>query len=195
MGDPGAWVLGVMALLALGLGPALRGFAGLFRVDDPAPSDAIVILLGGGDHRTDRAAELFRRGLAPVILVGSAHETPGHRWTETFIAVETLAALGVPRSAIRVLPRTVMSTRDEADRVAAYAAEHPIRRVTVVTTAFHTARARWIFRKGLNPAGVDVRMAAATNPLFSERDWYKTDEGLLAYLNEAAKTVYYRLRY
>ncbi len=38
-------------------------------------------------------------------------------------------------------------------------------------------------------------MGAAPHTQFGEHDWYRTDEGLLAYLNEAFKAVYYRLRY
>ena len=55
-----------------------------------------------------------------------------------------------------------------------------MKRITVVTTAFHTARARWIFRKVFRGQGIDVRMAAATDPAFDETNWYRHDESLLA---------------
>src|SRR5579883_3195888 len=67
---------GVVAIVLAGLvaahRPILVGFAYLFRVDDPAPSDAIVLLLGGMNHRAEKAAELYRQKLAPTILMGIA---------------------------------------------------------------------------------------------------------------------------
>src|SRR5438105_1135897 len=46
--------LGLLGVVLLGLvlahRPLLVGFARLFRVDAPAPADAILVLLGGFDH-------------------------------------------------------------------------------------------------------------------------------------------------
>lgn len=184
-----------LLLVALFHRTALTGFAGLFRVDDPAPSAAIVLLLGGSHHRPQRAAELYRAGVAPVVLLGTMTDDTLAVYDETKIDVALLERHGVPRSAIVVLPGKVTSTREEAARVADYARTHPMTRITVVTTAFHTSRARWIFRRVLAVRGIDVRMAAAEHPDFDEASWFRTDEGLLTYLNEAFKVVWYRLRY
>lgn len=187
--------LAMIALVAAFHRPILAGFAGLFRVDDPAPSDAIVVLIGGSDHRAAHAAELVRQGIAPIVLIGTSTTDPTAPINETKLAVAEMIRLGVPRRAIIILPGLVTSTRHEAERVADYAASHPMRRITVVTTAFHTARARWIFRKVMRGEGIEVRMAAAPHPQFSERDWFRSDEGLVTYFSEALKTVYYRVRY
>ena len=195
----GAWCLGILAVLALALVLAHRfllvGFARGFRVDDPAPSDALIVLLGGVDHRPSQAAALYREGLAPLVLLGTSAADPGRGFDETGATREVLIRLGVPRKAIRFLPGRVTSTREEALRVREFARSHPMRRVTIVTSAFHTARARWIFRKVLAGTGVDVRMAAARVPAFDETDWFRKDEGLTNYFNEAMKTLFYRIAY
>ncbi len=191
----GGLVAVVLTAVVLLHRPVLAGFAGLFRVDDPAPSDALVVLLGGLSHRPAHAAELFARGIAPVVLIGTSAIEGASRRNETEESVRELVQLGVPRSAIVVLPGTVTSTRDEARRVADYAESHALRRITVVTSAFHTARARWIFRKILKGQEIDIRMAAAPHPDFTEASWYKTDEGMVMYFTEAFKTLYYRLVY
>jgi uncharacterized SAM-binding protein YcdF (DUF218 family) len=113
---------------------------------------------------------------------------------ETAHTARVLEQQGVPRSAIVLIPDTVTSTRDEASRLAAFVRDHPMRRVTVVTTAFHTRRARYAFRRALSPLNVDVRMAAAMEPGFSESNWYRRDEGMVAYFAEAIKLVYYWAR-
>ncbi|MDB5351833.1 MAG: hypothetical protein JWN86_3080 [Planctomycetota bacterium] len=188
-------VLGVLAVLVAFHRPLLAGFAGLFRVNDPAPSDAIVMLLGGPSERPPRAAELYRKGLAPLVLLGTSTEDPNARVNETNLAIADMVQLGVPRSAIHVMPGKVTSTQHEAMKVAEFSAAHPLRRVTVITTSFHTARARWIFRKVLRGKGIDIRMAAARHPQFDERSWFRSDEGLVTYFAEAIKTLYYRLVY
>jgi len=184
-----------LALVVALHAPILTSFARFFRVDDPAPSDALVVLIGGPDHRPAHAARLYRRGIADVVLIGTSSTDPASVWRETDLAVAEMIRLGVPSGAIVVLPGLVTSTREEAARVADYARARPLRRITVVTTSFHTARARWIFRKMLRGQAIDVRMAAADNPSFREADWFRSDEGMVTYFGEAVKTVYYRLRY
>jgi uncharacterized SAM-binding protein YcdF (DUF218 family) len=185
----------ILAVLIAWHRPLLAGFAGLFRVDDPVRSDALVVLLGES-HRPRLAAGLYRRGLAPVLLVGtSVQDEDSPDRDETAFYRERLQANGVPASAIVVMPGEVSSTRDEAMRVRDYAKQHHLRRITVVTTAFHTARARWIFRKVLKGMGIDVHMAAADHPDLREDTWYRSDEGMVVYFSEAIKTLYYRLVY
>lgn len=168
--------------------PLLVGFAFLFRVDDPpTASDAVVVLIGGSDCRPLKAAELYRRGLAPVVLLADLKETERNR--------QVLICSGVPAEAIRILPGVGCSTRAEALRVRDYVGSHPVRRITVVTSAFHTARARWIFQRVLRDTGVEVRAAASRDPEFTESDWYTKSEGRKTYLIEALKTFYYHLTY
>ena len=187
--------LGVIAVIVAFHAPILRGVAGLFRVDNPAKSDALMILMGGAEHRPARAAELYFRGIAPVILVGTASIDPRKLLKETDMTLRELKRLGVPPEAIVVLPGLVTSTREEARSLAGYAVPRGLRRITVVTTSFHTARAWWIFHKELRGTGIEIRMGAADHPDFTEANWYRSDEGMVAYFTEAIKTAYYRLRY
>ncbi len=189
----------VLAVLA-GIGwvarrPILVGYASWFRIDRPHESDALVLLLGGPNHRPSRVAELYKQGLAPVVLLGRSLDRPGHGLSETLITLELLERRGVPRSAVVVLPEVVTSTRDEARAVARYAREHGMRSVTLVTTSFHTRRARWIFRRTIADSEFAIHVAAAREPIYDEEDWYTTDEGLIAYLNETIKTLFYYLAY
>ena len=61
-----ATVAALAVVLTLGLAaahrPLLVGLAYLLRVDDPAPSDAIVLLLGGETHRPRKAANCTSGG-------------------------------------------------------------------------------------------------------------------------------------
>ena len=124
--------LAIPALLVVFFHPAfLTLFAFQFRVNDPAPSDALVLLLGGDRDRPHKTAELYRNGMGSVVLVGSDPDLRLNR--------DSLIDKGVAAADIFSLGPTI-GTREEAWRVRAYINEHPeIRRITVVTTAFHTA--------------------------------------------------------
>ena len=185
----------LIALLYLTSPFWLRGYANLFRVNNPAPGDALVLLLGGIDHRPDGAARLYHQQIAPRILLCDSDVIPGTRQVLSESTKARLVAAGVPAEAVTILPGVVTSTQDEALRVKVYVAEHPIRRLTVVTTSFHTARARWIFQRTLGVTGVEVRAAAIDDPRFNESNWYRKEEGLIAYFNETVKVFYYLLKY
>lgn len=175
--------LGMAAvLLAIFHAPLLGWFALQFRADDPTPSDALVLLLGGGPDRPEKAAELYRRGLGSRILLGSDPDLECNR--------NSLLAAGVLSGSIVSLGPTI-GTREEAWRVRDYLKKHPeIRRITIVTTAFHSARARWIFRRILITTGVDVHAAASTDHRFNETNWYTTADGVRSYSQEVLKGAY-----
>ncbi len=174
--------------------PILTGYARLFEVNDPAPSDAIVLLLGGLAHRPDHAAALYRQGLAPRIVFATLDENMGDDG-ETPRTLRKLLRLGVPREAITVLPHRAESTKQEAQGVREEARRLGWKRITVVTSDFHTRRARWIFRRTLADTGVTVHMASAHNPRIDSTNWWRGDEGLVLYVDETLKTLYYWLRH
>src|SRR4051812_9805029 len=91
--------LGILALVLVHR-PLLVGFAHLFRVDDaPARSDALVVLLGGMDHRPLKAAELYRQGVAPAVLLGTSAPIPFPDLCETELNRQVLLRGGVPADA------------------------------------------------------------------------------------------------
>jgi uncharacterized SAM-binding protein YcdF (DUF218 family) len=174
--------------------PLLEGLARQFRVDDPVPADAIVVLLGDAEPRATRAAELYRQGLAPVVLVTSSGD--GGKQTDQYRKI--LIRQGVPAEAVRIIPGVVDSTRDEALRTRDYLRGHPeIRRVIVVTTDYHTGRARWTFRRTLGDLDreVDVHAAAAENPNIDSSNWYTSASGRGVYLTEGLKYMGYVILY
>ena len=183
-------VLGAWLLRA----PILRGVGHWLNVGQ-APARAELIYLFGGDieSRPARAATLYREGWAPRIVIARVETLPAEAMGlyphQTDVAVRLLRHFGVPDSAITVLrtPGGVTSTRDEAVLLAAWLRRHPARRVLAVTSRYHTRRARWHLRRALGGTEVEVRMIAAADPRFGERDWWRSEDGLIAYVNEYLK--------
>jgi uncharacterized SAM-binding protein YcdF (DUF218 family) len=115
--------------------------------------------------------------------------------SEAIYSARTLVNLGVRPEAITLVQSPVTSTKEEAEAILAIARKDGMKRITVVTTSFHTARAAWIFRKVFLGSGIETRTAAATDPTFDERNWYLRDESLMVYFIETVKTLVYRISY
>ena len=115
--------------------------------------------------------------------------------SETELYRRVLELEGVPPSAIRVAPGIVDSTWGEAQAVAGLLPPGQPAKVVIVTSPEHTRRALWAFRKVFAGTAVDVRVASAEHLHFDETNWWRRDEGVLAYLHEVMKLPYYWARY
>ncbi|MEI6670242.1 MAG: YdcF family protein, partial [Acidobacteriota bacterium] len=176
----------------------------LVRSDAIEPSDAIVELSGGEGDRDLEAADLYKSKTAPVIVLTTERDDAGlPELTRRGVRVERgidqrrryLKEMGVPDSAIIVLNDQAKSTVDEAAIVSAWIKSHPIRRVTIVTSAYHTRRAGHIFEWMLRGTGVVVQTRPATFDRFTPDSWWTDRNTLLWGLTEWQKTIYYRIRY
>ena len=161
--------------------------AGLLNVPDtPVRSDAIVVLSGDA-LRAVHAADLYRQGLAPrVLLMVEARSRAQKKLDEIgvpFPRTETvyhdaLVKLGVPAAAISIIGGEVPGTAAEAEAEALYAALPAGTRLLVVTSPYHLRRTRMIFTDRF-PAD-QVRIVPTPYDPFPARWW--TDQ-------EAARNV------
>jgi len=99
--------------------------------------------------------------------------------SETESCRNVLLRRGVPAEAIEIVGGVATSTFDEARLVRDYCRAHELKSILVVTTAFHTARSRWVFQEVLRETGIKIHLAAADHPFFTEANWYAKDEGLV----------------
>lgn len=175
--------------------PLLQRYALSFRVNEPQPSDAICILLGGFQVRPMRAAELYLRGYAPKVLIVDFPDDIFYGSMESQMARILARRAGVPDDALIRIQARITSTQEEALLYREYAVKNGLKSLIVVTTSFHTSRARWIFERVFAGSGIRLSYAAAYEPHVNERNWYKSDEGLVVYFSETLKTLYYYLRY
>jgi len=193
----------LLIILAVGLrSQILTGLADFLVVNDPLQrADLIFVLNGDYNTRPFLAAKLYQQGLAPQIAIARSQSTPaeglGLTRNETDISVSVMEALGVPAGQIEILPFPggVTSTFDEAKVLKGYVDAHPIRRIILVTSAFHTRRARWIIDQELSPGPVSLEVAAAPYTGFDQTNWWKSEDGLVTLNNEYIKLIYYLVKY
>jgi uncharacterized SAM-binding protein YcdF (DUF218 family) len=182
--------------------PLLTALASFLVVDQELqPADLIFLLNGEEETRPFYAAELYERGLAPRIAIARAENSPavqaGVFPNATDVTLGILRQRGMPERDIAVLivPGGVTSTRDEAAALRQYVDERDIQRIILVTSAFHTRRSRWIFRKELAGSPVMLQVAAAPHWGFDTQSWWTDERGLIALANEYIKLIYYWLKY
>src|SRR5262249_38783173 len=130
-------------------------------VEDPLDkADAIVVL--GDDNfyadRATRAAQLFREGKAPLVVASGRRLRPNAGFAE--LMDHDLFERGVPKDKILRFAHDADSTLEEAEAVAKFAKERKWRRVIIVTSNYHTRRARYIYRH-VFPQGVETSVASA----------------------------------
>jgi uncharacterized SAM-binding protein YcdF (DUF218 family) len=99
-------------------------------------ADALVVLGGGSYERPGRAAELFRSGAAPTIIVSGAGDFAVNQGI--------LESAGVPLRAIEVESKS-RSTRENAQFSIPLLRALGARRVIIVTSWYHSRRALQTF--------------------------------------------------
>ncbi len=102
----------------------------------PMKADVLVVLGGGGTDRPARAAELFKQGDAPRILVSGNGDC---RWIGQFLETQ-----GVPSAAITLESRS-STTRENAEFSIPLLRQMGAHRVIIVTSWFHSRRALMCF--------------------------------------------------
>jgi len=197
------WFL-VLFCAVLGLGwlfrvPLLQGVANLWIVNDkPTHADAIIILGGGDPYRPIKAAELYRVGIAPVILIparGRVASFPQGTGLEEKRIKEFLIEKGVAESDIQILETTVTNTHDEAIAIRDWSLKHHATKVVVPTDIFHTRRVHWVFGKMLREIGASVDVVAVNPPDYDASNWWRRENGIVFFQVETTKMLFYWIHY
>jgi uncharacterized SAM-binding protein YcdF (DUF218 family) len=195
----GAAAAGLWALVAWGAARALVVEAELERAD-------LIVVLGGAAayrERAQHAARLFNEGRAPLVVLTDDRTRAGWSQAEQTnppfvrLARAELRRAGVPEASVEILPRPVASTYEEAALVCEFAAARGARSVLVVTSAYHSRRALWTFRRAARgrPLAVGLSPAPAGGHSPSAAWWWLRPAGWRQVAAEYPKLIYYRISY
>ncbi len=174
----------LLALFALGFAiylarhPILRAMGNSWVVEEQLePADAIILLSDDNfsADRAARAAELYRAGWAPRV-VASGRKLRSYAGLAELMQRD-LVERGVPADAVVRFPHQADNTFAEAQVLRPFVVEHGWRRILVVTSNYHTRRARYIFRHVM-PESVRMRIAGARDSEFDPGHWWQARQGL-----------------
>jgi uncharacterized SAM-binding protein YcdF (DUF218 family) len=171
-----SWLLALVLAAVLLVGLATK--AGSFLVvDEPRPSDVILVLAGETHYRPERALQLLAQGVGRRIVLDVRTNYEVYEFTELQLAERYVHDLP-QATAISLCPIQGLSTRDEAKDVAKCLAHGGDERVLIVTSDFHTRRALSIFRSEI--PGHEYSIAASRDQRqfgvrwWTHRQWAKT---------------------
>lgn len=198
-------ILGVVVLAAVVYGArrSLLTAMGSYLVveDDVSPADAIVVLSGSLPDRILEAVDLFQAHMAPRIILTREEELPGLAALRARGGVlpehyeENLAIaqqLGVPASAVAVMPRPVSSTLSEAQALVAYLRAEHITSIVLVTSKAHARRARMTFR-AVADGNLRIAVCPSRYDPFTVENWWQHRSWARRVVTEYAKLLNYLL--
>jgi len=157
--------------------PLLRLAGNLWISEDQLEhADAIIVL--GDDNfagdRASRAATLFRAGWAPQVVASGRMLRADAGIAE--LIERDLEGRGVPAASIVRFDHHADNTLEEAEALRGLAGQRGWRRILVVTSNYHTRRARYIFRHVFDPA-VWIGFIPAADSQFDAKSWWESRAG------------------
>lgn len=145
-------------------------------------ADILIVPGGAGGERARWAAQLYKQGLAPRILLTGAGD---HHWHRTI-----LVAAGVPREVILIESRS-KTTRENAEFSATLLREQGIRSAIMATSWYHSRRALAAFRHFVP----DVQFTSSpSHYAYARADWKQSGIDRFVW-QEYAKLAGYWLRH
>jgi uncharacterized SAM-binding protein YcdF (DUF218 family) len=189
----GGWVLSWLAAEALIVRSELQ------------PADALVVLAGSSTYRerTHYAAELFKQGRAPRIILTNDNLKSGWSKEEErnplFVerALDELRSQGVASEHVDIVPGRVTNTYDEAMQIRNYSGQHGLRSILIVTSGYQSRRARWTFNRVFRDSNILIGLDPVAPGWEAPRPttWWSHRLGWQMVPGEYLKMIYYWLHY
>lgn len=193
-------VLGLLAtLIALPLLPRV------LQVEDDIEKADYILPLAGEWHRYLRSAELYKKEMAPSVLLSNAKDREPSRFDTILEDMDIiipprsqlrrriLIHLGVPEDAIKHFGNGHISTAEEAEALRAFLIAQPqglSARIILVTSPYHTRRARLTFN-GIIP---EARFMVTSPPEGAlETRWWTDRRSAVTAVLETFKFIHYLL--
>jgi uncharacterized SAM-binding protein YcdF (DUF218 family) len=157
--------------------PLLQVAARFWIVQDRVARADVIIVIGDDNFSSDRAAvaaTLFKAGWAPQIVASGRMLRPYASIAD--LIAKDLESRGVPSSAVVLFSHRAADTLEEAEDLKVLITQKGWRRILLVTSNYHTRRARYIFRKVL-PSNASVEVAGASDPQFDPTNWWESRQG------------------
>ena len=172
----------------------LRALGNYLVVSDPlVKSDALVVLDGDypRDERLLYAIRLWQEGYAPKIVL-SARLGDWMTYADYPSWRHAMKLNVVPRKSLLVVGHDADSTIEEAHRVLPCIHDHGFKKVIIVTSSYHTRRARVVFTRAWAGSGIDFIVSAAASSEYHPDEWWQHRTDSKTFFYEFSKTIWYR---
>lgn len=163
-------------------------------VSDPLDHADVIVVLSGSrrGERVRQAAELYHRGLAPLVLLSGGEEIEGISIPE--LQRRQVLAQRIPASAL-LFEKASTSTGEQSRNLRQILERRGVRRAVIVTSSFHTRRTRLLFRKAFAGSPVEVRVYPVQQDYFNPEEWWTRDDDTESLVLEYIKLILAVLRH
>lgn len=166
-------LIAIVALLAVGAiqWRAVLNSFGELLVSHQTPQPADLILVLGGDFwgpRVIKGADLGMQGFAPQVLISGP---PYQGRPESNLAIQFLVARGYPMRLFQGFPIRAPSTIAEAVALRPELERRGVKRVLLVTSAYHSRRAKIVF--SLYCPGIRFLAIGAPDEHYHAENWWE----------------------
>ncbi len=170
----------------------------------PQKSELIVCLMGEPIERGLETADLYEKGLAPLIFLPRETPPDGHALLNEKgipfpdsrdLLKMILRGSGVPESASITTEDAVDSTFDEAREVLALAQEKGFRSLIIVTSPYHTRRAWLTFREVFKNYQARIIIRPSQYSRFEPAAWWRREKDQEEVILEYQKLLYYTFEF
>ena len=180
--------------------PILRAAANAWIISDNVlPADAVAVLGGGLDVRPFAAADYYRQGLVKKVLVAAVRTSPSEKLhvlpSHVELNRDVLIKLGVPENAIETFGTELSSTFEESMALRAWAERNQAIRIIVPTEVFSSRRVKWMLTRAMAGTATQVEVPVLNSAEYTRDEWWRYEQGLIAFQNEVIKYFYYRVKY
>ena len=173
--------------------PLLNSVSRVLVYEDPLEkAEAIVVLAGGNGNRIEAAARLYRKGFGEKLFFSGFRLYPETYTSE--LMKKYAIKLGVPEDKIiSSIPDVEVSTRGESIANLKLLHKNHIKNFILVTSAFHTRRAKLIYKNSISLLGYDVNFLVypAPDPFVPIEGWWKLRTGQKGIFFEYVKSIAY----
>lgn len=163
---------------------------GFLVVNDLQKADVIVVLAGETDRRPARGVQVLSQNYAPKMLL----DVPVNRsvYDRTAIDIATTYVQSLPeRQSIQICPVVGLSTKAEAQDVVRCLDHSGVHRILLVTSDYHTRRARSIFQHELR--GFRIFVTPAHDPEQFGASWWTNRQWAKMNFDEWTRLVWWEL--
>ena len=177
----------VLSVLLLIGWKTVLSYLGDFLVSPQSPQRADIILVLGGDFwgpRVVKAADLAVEGYAPVVLFSGIMY---QRRPEGEAAIRFLAERGYRVDSFEYFLHDARSTIDEAIALRGELARRGVKRVLLVTSAYHSRRASIVFR--LYCPGIQFIAIGAPDEHYHPDNWWQDASSRKLFVSEWSKIL------
>ena len=196
------FVLLLIPLTFFGYEPILRSVGRFLIVSEqPETADAIVVLGGGDPARAYQAVQLYRDHKAPQIVITTGnppriYEQMKRDGVHLFLSYENylrvISGYGVPDDKILRVENYAGDTLEEMKQIRQFADQRRWKKLIVVTSNFHTRRAKLVARYVMEP-DIKVQVVESQSDSFDPDAWWKTQEDIRTLAVEFEKFLSYSL--